>query len=203
LKGRTSQSKRASRVSRVSRVRVLHPELVEQGVGEILEGLVGPDWSDDPNFVDTPRRVAKLFAEMLTPQENNWTAFPAETADLIVLRNHRVVALCPHHLQPVEVRAYVGYIPNELTIGLSKLARAVEEHLTRPLMQEDLGHLIADTLEAKLKPKGVGVVLAGVHGCMRYRGVESEGDVVTSVMRGVLLLNPAARQEFMQIIGRP
>jgi len=62
---------------------------------------------------------------------------------------------------------------------------------------------VADSIHDKLDPKGVGVVLAGVHGCMRFRGVRSDGDVVTSVMRGVLLLNPAARTEFLQIIGRP
>jgi len=176
-------------------------KLMEEGVRLLLRGM-GQDLTD-PNFVDTPRRVSKLFREMLTPQQNNWTTFPAQAADLIVLRGHKVVALCPHHLQPVVLTAYVGYIPNELTIGLSKLARVVEEHLTKPIMQEDLGDAIADSLEKRLKPKGTGVVLTGIHGCMRFRGVESDGDVVTSVMRGVLLLNPTARQEFLQIVGRP
>lgn len=174
---------------------------LRSGVAQILEGM-GVDLLD-PNFVDTPRRVAKLYAEMLTPQINNWTTFPSESADLIVLRGHQVIALCPHHLMPVVLKAYIGYIPHNTTIGLSKLARVVEEQLTKPIMQEELGHAIADSIQAKLDPKGVGVVLAGVHGCMRFRGVESEGDVVTSSMRGVLLLNPSARSEFFQIIGRP
>ena len=171
------------------------------GVRELLHGM-GVDL-DDPNFEKTPDRVAKMYAEMLSPQLNNWTTFPAAASDMIVLRGHRVVGLCPHHLQPVVFTCNVCYIPNELTVGLSKLARVCEEQLTRPIMQEDFANGIADMLNDKLKPKGVGVVVSGVHGCMRFRGVESEGDVVSSVMRGVLLLNPAARTEFLQLIGRP
>jgi len=176
-------------------------KLMEQGVEILLRGM-GVDLSD-PNFEGTPARVAKLYKEMLTPPVNNWKTFPAQVSDLVVLRGHKVFALCPHHLMPVECTAYVGYIPNKLTIGLSKLARVVEEQLTKPLMQEDLGHLIANAIEEKLEPKGCGVVLTGVHGCMKFRGVETTGDVVTSDMRGVLLLNASARSEFLQLIGRP
>jgi GTP cyclohydrolase I len=194
------------------KLRVGHPssdpiemtlKTIESGVSLILDAIAGQNWQLDPNFKDTPRRVAKMYIEMLSPEENNWTTFPCSESDLVILRGHRVISLCPHHLQPVETTCYVGYIPNELTVGLSKLARVVEEQLTIPLMQEDLAHKVADALDSHLKPKGVGVVLAGVHGCMRFRGVESHGDVVSSVMRGVLLLNPSARGEFLQLIGRP
>jgi GTP cyclohydrolase I len=174
---------------------------VEHGVEIMLLGM-GCDLKS-ANFKDTPKRVAKLFREMLTPEENNWATFPARDADLVLLRGHRIVAVCPHHLQPVELRCYIAYIPNELTVGLSKLARVAEGRLTRPIMQEELGHEIADELDKRLKPKAVGVVLAGTHGCMRFRGVESTGDVVTSAMRGAFLLNPAARQELLTLIGRP
>lgn len=174
---------------------------MEKGIALFLTGM-GLDLND-PNYNDTPGRVARMYAEMLTPEENNWRTFPAERSDLVILRGHRIVAICPHHLQPVELRCCIGYIPNKLTCGLSKLARAAEEQLTRPIMQEDLGHAIADSLEAKLEPKGVAVVLAGVHGCMRFRGIRSTGDVITSEMRGVFLLNPAARTEFLDLVGTP
>jgi GTP cyclohydrolase I len=179
----------------------MNQKLMRQGVELLLKGM-GVDLTA-PDFLETPSRVAKMYEEMLTPEPNNWTSFPAASTDLVVLRGHKVIALCPHHLQPVVLTCYVGYVPNELTVGLSKLARVVEEQLTTPIMQEDLAAKIADALHTKLKPKGTGVVLAGVHGCMTFRGVESDGDVVVSVMRGVLLLNPSARQEFLQIIGRP
>lgn len=173
---------------------------MQAGVALLLTGM-GADLSD-PNFEGTPARVAKMFKEMLSPQPSNWKTFPAQSSDMIILRGHRVIALCPHHLQPAVLSCYVGYIPGDLTLGLSKLARAVEEQLTVPVLQEDLAERVAQALEKRLKPKGTGVVIAGRHGCMTNRGVETDGDVVVSVMKGVLLLNPAARSEFLQLIGR-
>jgi GTP cyclohydrolase I len=179
----------------------MNQKMMEKGVELLLRGM-GVDPSD-PNFEGTPGRVARMFKEMLTPEANNWSTFPAKASDLIILRGHKVVAVCPHHLQPVEIRCAIGYIPHKETLGLSKLARVVEEQLTIPIMQEDLAEAVATALQQKIDPKGVGVVLAGVHGCMRYRGIRSSGDVITSVMKGVLLLNPAARSEFLQLIGSP
>jgi len=179
----------------------MNQTLMKKGVELLLKGM-GLDLADS-NYRGTPTRVARMYAEMLTPQESNWSTFPASSSDLVLLRGHRVVGLCPHHLQPVEFFCHVGYVPNELTVGLSKLARVVECQLVTPIMQEDLAHDVANALEQRLKPKGVGVVITGVHGCMRFRGVRSDGDVVVSVMKGVLLLNPAARAEFLQLIGRP
>jgi len=174
---------------------------MEKGVELLLDGM-GVD-RDDLNFRGTPARVARMFREMCTPTESHWAAFPASSSDLVLLRGHRVVGLCPHHLQPVEYTCSVGYVPNELTVGLSKLARVVEQQLVAPILQEDLANDVADALNEKLKPKGVGVVIAGRHGCMAFRGVRTDGDVVVSVMKGVLLLNPAARMEFLQLTGRP
>lgn len=174
---------------------------MERGIQLLLDGM-GVE-ADDPNYTGTPNRVARMYVELLTPEKNSWRTFPAHTSDLIVMRGHKVVALCPHHLMPVVFRCHVGYIPNKKTLGLSKLARAVEEHLRMPVLQEDLAEAVVRTLEERLDPKGCGVVIAGVHGCMSFRGVETEGDVVVSAMKGVLLLNPTARGEFLQIIGRP
>jgi len=179
----------------------MNQKLMSRGVELILKGM-GVDL-DDPNFRGTPRRVARMYQEMMTPCESHWATFPASTSDLVLLRGHKVVGLCPHHLQPVELTCSVGYIPNTLTVGLSKLARVVEQQLVMPILQEDLASDVANALDEKLNPKGVGVVISAVHGCMRFRGVKSEGDVVVSVMKGVLLLNPSARMEFLQLIGRP
>jgi GTP cyclohydrolase I len=179
----------------------MNEKQMADGVKLILQGM-GVDLKD-PNFKDTPRRVAKMYREMLTPKDSNWSTFPASTSDMILLRGHKVIGLCPHHLQPVEFTCHVGYVPNKLTVGISKLARVVEVQLDMPIMQEDLAHDIANALDEKLQPKGVGVVITGIHGCMRFRGVMSDGDVVVSAMKGILLLNPAARSEFLQLIGRP
>jgi GTP cyclohydrolase I len=144
-----------------------------------------------------------MYAEFLTPRANNWTLFPSTYENMVVLRGHRVVALCPHHLLPVELRAYVAYIPTRRVLGLSKLARAVEQHLTVPVLQEELGDRVADSLDQALTPKGVAVVLAGQHGCMQHRGVRTAADVVTSAVRGIFLTNPSVRDEFFRLIGTP
>jgi GTP cyclohydrolase I len=172
---------------------------MEAGISLLLKGL-GVD-EKSANYFGTPKRVAKMYQEMLSPKENNWTTFPTTHSDLVLLRGHKVICLCPHHLMPVVVTCFVGYIPGERTLGLSKLARALEQHLTQPILQEDLAHQVAVTLEERLKPKGVGVVTKGVHGCMSFRGIRTEGDVIVSSMKGVLLLNPAARSEFLHLVG--
>lgn len=174
---------------------------IQKGVLLILQGI-GLDPSD-PNYRDTPKRVARMYKEILSPREARWSIFPAATSDLVMLRGHEVIGLCPHHLLPVEFTCHVGYIPQDKTVGISKLARIIETQLEVPLLQEDLAHHVALQLEHTLRPKGVGVVIAGVHGCMRHRGVKSRGDIVVSSMRGVLLLNPMARAEFLQLVGTP
>lgn len=179
----------------------MNQKLMRQGVELILRGM-GVDLTES-NFVDTPARVARLYTEMLTPQANNWTSFPSPTSGMIVLRGHTVFALCPHHLMPVELKAFVAYIPRKNVLGLSKLARVVEQHLTRPIMQEELGDKVADTLYDTVDAQGVAVILSGAHGCMRYRGIETTGDVVTSAMRGLFLHSQATREEFLRLIGRP
>jgi GTP cyclohydrolase I len=176
-------------------------EKLEQGARLILEGM-NVDLTDS-NFADTPKRVARMYKQLLTPQSNNWMTFPSPTKGMIVLRNHAVFALCPHHLLPVELKAFVAYIPAKRVLGLSKLARVVEQHLTRPIMQEELGDLTADTLMDRLDAQGVAVVLSGEHGCMKYRGIETTGDVVTSAMRGLFMHSSATRDEFLRLIGKP
>jgi GTP cyclohydrolase I len=175
-------------------------KVMQQGVEMLLRGM-DVDLAD-PNFSGTPERVARMYREMLTPQENTWATFPAKTNDMIILRGHRAWGICPHHLLPVELMCNVGYVPNRLACGLSKLARACEEPLTSPMLQEDLAHEIANSVNERLDPKGVAVVLYGRHNCMSSRGVRTDGDIITSVMRGVFLLVPTAREEFLSLIRR-
>lgn len=179
----------------------LDKKLLEEGALLLLRGM-GVDL-EHSNFKDTPKRVAQMYIQLLSPQENNWMAFPSPTKGMIVLRNHAVYALCPHHLLPVELKAFVAYVPAKKVLGLSKLARVVENHLTLPIMQEELGDLVVETLMEKLEPQGAACVLSGSHGCMKYRGIETTGDVVSSSMRGVFVSSPATRDEFMRLIGKP
>jgi GTP cyclohydrolase IA len=174
---------------------------MEKAISLLLEGM-GCDARSE-NFRDTPRRVAALYRELLTPKQNNFQSFTSRHNNLILLRGHRVTALCPHHLLPVTLRVSVGYIPNGRVLGLSKLARTVESQLTQPILQEALTDAVVDTLEDRIQPQGVGCVVAGSHGCMHFRGIRTTADIITSRMSGVFLLNATARQEFLQLLGEP
>lgn len=174
---------------------------LERGVRLILEGM-NVDLSDR-NYKDTPKRVARMYQEMLSPNRNNLNTFPERHDNMVILRGHQVFGLCPHHLLPVEMRVSVAYIPRGKVLGLSKLCRAVEEHLTTPVLQEALTDEIARSLHQRLDPLGVAVVVVGIHGCMRYRGVRTTADVITSAVTGVFRNVPGAREEFLRLVGSP
>jgi GTP cyclohydrolase I len=173
---------------------------IERATQLLLEGL-GQD-PKDPDYKDTPRRVFRLWKELLTPKRVNYTSFRKHEAygNMVILRGHQVIGVCPHHLLPVDMRIYVGYIPDKEVLGLSKLARVAEEQLTDPITQEALTERVAARLRETIEPKGVAVIISGRHGCMRYRGVKTDADIVTSAMHGVFLTNPPAREEFMRIV---
>lgn len=173
---------------------------IEAGTRLVLEGI-GVNLYDR-NFKDTPRRVAKVYQEMFTPKRNNMRTFLERYDQMLILRNHEVHTLCPHHLLPVVMRVHVAYIPNGRVLGLSKLARAVESQLTQPIMQETLTQRVVQELHDRLSPKGVACIAIGTHGCMRHRGVRTGGDVVSSAVSGVFLTNPSTKEEFLRLLGR-
>lgn len=174
---------------------------IEDGVRLMLKGMNCA--IEEPDFRGTPQRVAKMYLELFSPPRNNFRTFPVQHGGLVLLRGHRAFGVCPHHLLPFEMRVHVGYIPNKKVLGLSKLARVVESQLTGPILQEVLTDRVAYDLFNRTDAKGAGCVVVGEHGCMRCRGVRTTGDIVTSSMQGVFLLNPTAREEFLRLIGRP
>jgi GTP cyclohydrolase I len=181
---------------------------IQEGIELVLEGL-GVD-PKDPNYEHTPARVARMYYEMFTPDTVNYKTFPGGSyGEMIVMRGHTVFGVCPHHLLPIEYRCYAGYIPadNGYVLGLSKLARIFNAALTGPLMQEEFTDRAANLLSASLSSdrsyRGIAIVVAGIHGCMKYRGVRSEADTVTSHMFGVFRDDHKCRDEFFRIIGRP
>lgn len=174
---------------------------IERGVRLILEGI-NADLSDR-NYKGTPSRVARMYREMLSPPRNSLRTFEEHHDNMVILRGHTAFGLCPHHLLPVEMRVSLAYIPRKRVLGLSKLARAVDEHLTTPILQESLTDTIAHCLHERLEPLGVGVVIVGSHGCMRYRGVRTNADVITSAVTGVFRNVAGARDEFLRLVGSP
>jgi GTP cyclohydrolase IA len=160
---------------------------------------------DDPDLAETPRRVASMYAELLTPQAFAPTTFPNDEGydELVVAGEIPFHSLCRHHLLPFHGVAHVGYLPAGRIIGLSKLARVVDLFARDLQVQERLTQQIADWLEGELDAKGVGVVLEAEHLCMSLRGACKPGArTVTSALRGVVRDDPRTRAEFLALARR-
>lgn len=174
----------------------------EAAIHDLLVAL-GHDPESD-HLRDTPRRVAAALSEMLTARPFQLTTFPNDEGydELVVARDIPFHSLCEHHLLPFTGRAHVAYLPGERILGLSKLARVVELFSRRLQVQERLTSQIAEWLQNRLKPKGVGVVLDAEHMCMSLRGVAATGSsTMTSALLGRLRDDPRTRSEFFALTG--
>lgn len=150
----------------------------------------------------TPERIARAYAEMLTPPDFDLTSFPNEQGydELVLARSIPVRSLCEHHLLPFTGVAHVGYLPGDRILGLSKLARIVDYFAARPQVQERLTKQVAQWLQDQLSPRGVGVVIEAEHTCMTLRGVRATGSTtVTSTLLGTLRADARSRQEFFAL----
>ena len=111
-------------------------------------------------------------------------------------------ALCEHHAFPFYGNAYIGYVPHEHIVGISKLTRLVRLFAKRFTVQERLAQQIVDAFEAMLMPYGVAVYLEAHHLCMEMRGVrESTSLTRTTVWRGTYGQNSSLRVEFLLACG--
>jgi len=168
---------------------------IEESVSKIIKEL-GFDL-DDPNFVETPRRVRKFYEEIRQVEEPHIKTFPSTSNEMVVLKNFTAYSLCPHHLLPVSYTFRVGYIPTGLVIGLSKIPRLIHWILRDFPLQEDIPLLVVQEIEKRLQPMGAGCQVIGKHMCMEMRGVRTEGQFVTTKLTGIILLNPDTHNEFL------
>lgn len=131
------------------------------------------------------------------------TVFPSEGAqEMVTLSPIPFVSLCAHHMLPFVGEAHVGYIPDKLIIGLSKIPRVVDFFSRKLQVQERMTTEIADYLVEYLKPRGVIVYLEARHLCMEARGVRKPGVVTkTSALRGIAT-QYAVKQEFYTLLHR-
>ena len=179
---------------------------MERAVREILAAV-----GEDPNrngLLETPARVARMYAELfsglhLDPRRHLRRVFDESFDELVLVRDISFNSMCEHHLLPFLGKAHLGYLPKGKIVGLSKLARVVEEVSRRPQVQERMTHLIADMMAEELDAKGVIVVLEAEHSCMSIRGIRKPGAVtITSAVRGLFKTNQSSRAEVMSLINR-
>ncbi|HET8604485.1 MAG TPA: GTP cyclohydrolase I FolE [Marmoricola sp.] len=188
------------------RPRITHPPRevdlagAEDAAEQMLRALGLP--VDSPDMLETPRRLVHAYAELLTVPEFDLTTFEntAGYDELVLVRDIPVRSLCEHHLLPFTGVAHVGYLPDDRILGLSKFARVVEHFARRAQTQERLTTQVADHLQERLGPLGVGVVIEAEHTCMTLRGARAEGSrTVTSTLRGRLRDDASARAEFLSL----
>lgn len=151
---------------------------------------------------ETPARMARAYAELLTPKPFEMTTFPNDQAydELVLVREIPVRSMCEHHMLPFAGVAHVGYLPGDRIVGLSKLGRVVDHHARGAQTQERLTQRVARHLDEALAPSGVGVVIEAEHLCMTLRGVRAPGArTVTSALLGRLRQDPASRAEFLAL----
>ena len=168
---------------------------------------IGED-PDREGLVDTPRRVARSYAEMFAGlragSEPAVKCFPNEEGYRAMVMEKEIpfYSMCAHHLVPFYGHAHIAYIPNDRIIGLSKLPRILEFYAKRPQLQERLTEQVVGFLEGMLKPQGAMVVIEARHLCVEMRGVKKPGAVtVTSAIRGIFHQRPV-REEFLDLLRR-
>jgi GTP cyclohydrolase I len=168
---------------------------------------------DDPDregLRGTPARVVRAFEDWFGGYAEDPVEFLRRTFyevdgydEMIVLRDIGFESHCEHHMAPIIGRVHVGYLPDRKVVGISKLARVVETFSRRLQVQETMTAQIAHCIQDVLKPKGVGVVVEGVHQCMTTRGIRKQGvAMITSQLLGHFRSDSRTRSEFLNIIGR-
>ncbi len=179
-------------------------ERIERAVSEIL--LAVGEQPDREGMRDTPARVARMYEELFSglgkdPSRHLNTTFSEQYDELVVLRDIPFQSMCEHHLMPFEGQTHIAYLPDGQVVGISKLARVLDDFAHRPQVQERLTSQIADLLMEKLQAKGVAVVISATHTCMTCRGIKKAGSVmVTSAVRGVCKRDARTRGEVMTLL---
>ncbi len=183
-------------------------EETESAVRTLLKWI--GDNPDREGLIATPSRVAKAYEEWFAGYKEDPVEFLRRTFyevdgydEMVVLRDITFESHCEHHIAPILGKVQVGYLPDRKVVGISKLARVVETFAKRLQVQETMTAQIANCINDVLKPKGVGVVVEGMHHCMTTRGIHKSGvAMMTSQLLGDFRSDPRTRAEFLNIIGR-
>ncbi len=182
-------------------------ERIKAAVREILLA-VGED-PDRPGLVETPKRVANMYEEIFAglhedPCQHLKFFEERSNDEMVIVRDIPFASVCEHHLLPFVGKAHIAYIPNDnKIIGLSKLARIVDNFAKKPQVQERLTDDIADFLNEKMNPKGVAVIIEAEHLCMTMRGARAAGSKTqTSALRGSMRTDPKTRAEVLALLDK-
>ncbi|GBF06897.1 GTP cyclohydrolase I, folE [Deinococcus aerius] len=172
------------------------------------------DWlsaiGEDPDregLQKTPHRVAKAWSFLTAGYQKTLAdaagdaVFAADGSEMVIVKDIEFYSMCEHHMLPFYGRAHIAYIPDGHILGLSKFARIVDLYSRRLQVQERITTQIADAVEELLNPRGVAVLMEGIHLCMAMRGVQKQNSsTTTSAMRGLFKEDARTRAEFMSAV---
>ncbi|HAN45615.1 MAG TPA: GTP cyclohydrolase [Cyanobacteria bacterium UBA8156] len=179
---------------------------IEAKLQSLFESMI-IDTTNDHNTQETPHRVAKMYVDEVFKGRYHpmpkITDFPnaKELDEIYTLGPISVRSACSHHLVPIVGQAWVGILPSDRVIGISKFNRIVDWVLSRPHIQEEAAVMVADIIENLIQPKGLAFVIKAQHMCMTWRGVkEPETKMVNSIVRGLFRADPHMKKEFFDMI---
>jgi len=178
---------------------------IQDHVRALIEAL--GDLPDREGLQKTPMRVERMLRFLTSGYEvdidkliNN-ALFTVDYDEMVVVKDIDLFSVCEHHMLPIIGKCHVAYIPNKKVIGLSKIPRLVEAFSRRLQVQERLTAEIAQVIQERIKPLGVGVVIEAQHMCMIMRGVEKiNARAITSTMLGAFRTDSKTRVEFLDLI---
>lgn len=178
--------------------KIITPELKRSLIDEatvafesVLDALI-IDRVNDPNSKGTARRLAKMyFNEIMSGRYDpkpDATAFPndgdGKYRGMLVVRSE-LKSMCSHHHQPVTGVAYIGIIPGEKVIGLSKYTRIAQWCAMRGTLQEELCNDIVREIKKSTEVDDVAVYIQATHGCCENRGIRAHSSLTqTTVLHG-------------------
>jgi len=181
-------------------------ELTEKFEGVLDTLLI--DRHTDPNSMDTPRRLAKMYMnEIMSGRYDappKVTAFPNNDPETryggMLVARAEIISMCSHHHQPVKGVCYIGLLAGQNLIGLSKYARIAQWVARRGTLQEELTMQIANELIEHTGTKDLAVYIQATHGCMENRGVVAHSSLTqTTELRGQFF-NPSVKNEFLDYL---
>ena len=180
-------------------------EKIENAVKEILIAV-----GEDPNregLLETPKRVANMYEEIFAgltedPKQHIKLFDEQSNDEMVIVKDIPFYSMCEHHHLPFFGKAHIAYIPSDnKIIGLSKLARIVDNFAKKPQVQERLTSDVADFLNENLQPKGVAVIMEAEHMCMTMRGARAAGaKTQTSALRGIMRTDAKSRAEVLSLL---
>ena len=184
----------------------MHQDRVRYHLEKMLSEGLGFDLKD-PNLIDTPNRIAKMYCKEWFKGNNSefldFKSFPnsKQYKQIVVFDKIHFSSVCSHHFLPFTGLAWLLYIPKDWLVGASKPARLIEHYSARPQLQENLTHDVLNQFVKHINPIGAMVVMRASHECMVCRGAKQTNGagMITDALHGCFE-EPDVKAEGLELI---